>query len=420
MNRIIEGYINEHREEMIAFLKKLIASPSADKKATVAQEVVKEKLTELGFETKTFRMDERARGCPDYCEPGIEYSKEAYNLTGLRKGKENKRSLMLFGHIDTESEDYFGDLADPYAAEEKQGKIYGLGAADDKGGIAMMLQALQAALSIRNDLDYEIRVNSILGKHGGAFGTLSAMVKGYSGDCSIYVHPAETGHGFKEIKNISLGLLDLKLTVYGSKGIPHDDLSTGENANLLMAKTIEILEGYNQEKRKERLFDFGSFKGQPSFILNVGTINSGGDYGTIAQKAQCRLRCRFFMPLSSEDVFKEINELLKEKLEGKWLLEKGETRAEPAMVANEDPFVIFVEDAIRKIEKEGEFVHQYHGGSDIRFPILYGNSRCVGIGPYCELPEKGSGKREWIDTEDYLKGIAILTQILLEYDRADL
>ena len=100
-------------------------------------------------------------------------------------------------------------------------------------------------------------------------------------------------------------------------------------------------------------------------------------------------------------------------------MEKGTYRAEPAMVANEDPFVRFIENSISDVSGEKDFIHQYHGASDIHYPILYGNSCCVGIGPYCELPEEGSGVREWIDVDDYLKGIAILTTILLDYDKQD-
>ena len=420
MNKAVQEYIDRHQEEMIAFLKELIESPSSDGKPTKAQEVVKEKLEKLGFETEAFVMDERVKDCADYCEPDITYGPGTYNLMGLRKSDKPGKSLMLFGHIDTEAEDYFGNFEDPYKAEEKDGKIYGLGAADDKGGIAMMLEALEAALNIEKYLPYDLRVLSILGKHGGAFGTLSAMMKGYSGDCSLYIHPAETGHGFKEIKNISLGLLDMDLTVYGEPGIPHDDLSKGVNSNLVMAEAVRILETYNQKKREECIFDFGSFKGQPSFILNIGNISSQGDYGTICEKTVCKIRCRFFRPLTTDSVFNEISSLLEEKLDGEWKLEKGRTRAEPATVENEDPFVRFVEDSINEVEGNGEFIHQYHGGSDVRFPILYGNSRCVGIGPYCELPIKGSGVREWIDIDNYLKGIAILTTILLNYGKQEL
>ena len=418
MNEEIRQYIEAHREEMIGSLKKLIETPSSDGKDTEAQKIVKEKLEELGFVTEAFRMDERVKECPDYCEPEIVYSEGAYNLGGIRKGKVPGRSLLLFAHIDTESEDHFGVFDDPYLAEEKDGRICGLGAADDKGGIGMMLEALKAAVSIA-DPAYEIKVLSILGKHGGAFGTLSAMLRGYGASHSLYIHPAETGHGFAEIKNISLGMLDMKLTVFGKAGIAHDDLSEGENANLKMAEAVRILEEYNRRKREECIFDFGSFRGQPSFILNIGSLSSDGGYGSVCEKAECLFRCRFFLPYRTDEIFEEIEAYLKERLDCEWLLEKGRNRAEPAMVDNDDPFIRFIERTISESIGEKEFIHQYHGGSDIRFPILYGNSLCAGIGPYCELPLKGSGEREWIDIEDYLRGIGILTAILLNYGKEE-
>ena len=419
MKQKVQEYIDNHREELIGSLKELIESPSADGQDTIAQEIVIRKLNELGFETDTFRMDERVKECPDYCPPDITYTDGTYNVVGIRKGKNSEKNLMLFAHIDTEGEEHFGKFAEPYLAEEKDGRIYGLGAADDKGGIAMTLEGIKAALAIAGDLNYDVTALSILGKHGGAFGTLSAMMKGYSGDDSLYIHPAETGHGFQEIKNISLGMLDMKLTVIGKPGIPHDDFSEGINANLIMADAVKILEEYNRKKREECIFDFGSFKGQPSFILNIGSLRSDAGYGKVCEKAECLFRCRFFSPLTTEKVFNEIKTCLYEGLEGEWILEKGTYRAEPAMVANEDPFVRFIENSISDVSGEKDFIHQYHGASDIHYPILYGNSRCVGIGPCCELPEEGSGVREWIDVDDYLKGIAILTTILLDYDKQD-
>ncbi len=418
MDERIRKYIQDHQEEMIATLMELIETPSPDGGDTEAQVLVKRKLEKLGMETEMFRMDERVKGLPDYCEPDIAYTEGTYNLAGVKKGKKDHPSLLLFAHIDTEREDFFGTFEDPYQAERRDGKIYGLGASDDKGGIGMMLEAVKAAMALEGDLGYDLTVLSLLGKHGGAFGTLSAMVKGCHGDCSLYLHPAETGHGFQEIKNISLGILDLKLTVFGKPGIPHDDLSTGENANLKMAEAVRILEEFNQTKRKEEVFDFGFFKGEPSFLLNIGSISSPGTPGNIALKTECLFRCRFFFPMSLDSLYEELSSFLLERLEGDWTLEKGYFRAEPAMSPSDHPFLELVKDSIRDVTGEGNFIQQYHGGSDVRFPILYGNSVCAGIGPYSALPLKGSGEREWIDEKDYLNGIAILTEILLKYKKA--
>jgi acetylornithine deacetylase/succinyl-diaminopimelate desuccinylase-like protein len=62
-----------------------------------------------------------------------------------------------------------------------------------------------------------------------------------------------------------------------------------------------------------------------------------------------------------------------------------------------------------------QFIHQYHGGSDIRLPILYGDCQCVGIGPSCHLPEQNSNQKEWISVDDYLTGIKILARILYHF-----
>lgn len=414
-------YIDQNREKMISTLVELIEKPSADLGPTPAQEIVIRELNALGFATESFRGDlDKAKSSSDFCDPGISYDPGAYNVAGRLKGNGDAPSLMLFAHIDTETEDAFGNVMQPFRAERKGGKICGLGAADDKGGVAMMLEAVRTALHFCPKLKYDLTVLSIMGKHGGAYGTLSAMHKGYSAANTLYLHPAETGHGFQEIKNISLGVADLKITVTGAPGVPHDDLSPGINANMILGKVLGWLSDYEKKMQLEHRFDYGSFRGQPSFMINVGSVASGEGYGEIAQKAEIRLRCRFDTPLTPESVFKDISSLLKQKmntegLSGHWKMEYGGMKATPARVDNSHPFVCLVEKAVSDICGQKEFIHQYHAGSDIRFPMVCGGSCCVGIGPSCGLPERGTTGVEWIDEEDYITGIKILTDLLLRY-----
>jgi len=414
-------YIDQNREKMISTLVELIETPSADLGPTPAQEIVMRELNDLGFEAESFRGDlGRAKSSPDYCDPGVSYDPGAYNVAGRLNGCGVAPSLMLFAHIDTEAENAFGDAMKPFTAERKNGKICGLGAADDKGGVAMMLEAVRTALHFCPELKYDLTVLSIMGKHGGAYGTLTAMQKGYNAANTLYLHPAETGHGFQEIKNISLGVADLKITLTGAPGIPHDDLSPGINANMIMGKVIGWLSDYEKKMQSEHRFGYGSFCGQPSFMINVGSVDSGTGYGEIAQKAEIRLRCRFDAPLTPDILFEEISCLLGQKMDaeglyGHWKLEFGGMRATPARVDNSHPFVRLVEKSVTEICGQKEFIHQYHAGSDIRFPMVCGGSNCVGIGPSCTLPERGMTGVEWIDEEDYITGIKILTDLLLRY-----
>ncbi len=421
MDQKILEFIEEHREEMVSTLMSLIECPSPDTGDTPAQEIVDRELTSMGFETESFMgSEDLVSALPDYCPPGVTYGDAAYNVAGRLRGKGTSPSLMLFAHIDTEAADCWGSFEEPFLAERRDGRIYGLGAADDKGGVAMMLEAVRTFLHFTEEPEYDLTVMSILGKHGGAFGTLSALAKGYTGENSIYLHPAETGHGFAEIKNISLGVLDLDLSVTGEPGIMHDDLSEGISANLILAQAVLWLEEYDRLMREKNRFGFGSFAGQPSYSLNPGSLRSDYGYGSIALHAECSLRCRFFSPMTPDSVFADISSYLSEKMKSagwtdRWTLRQSSFRAAPVMVENDHPFVKLIEKNITEITGKTDFIHQYHGGSDIRLPMLYGNSRCVGIGPSCTLPEKGSGMKEWIDEEDYINGIKILTGILLTY-----
>ena len=418
----ILNYIDEHREEAINGLLELIRAESSDGKATKAQEQVIQELQRMGYTVDCFRQEPSAEELPDFSPYDFAYDEGAYNVVGTRKGSGTVPSMMLFAHIDIEAEDYFGTFDDPYKAYVEDGRIYGLGSADDKGGVAMMLHALRYLQTFLPELPYDLTVMSIMGKHGGGFGTLSALSRGYTGTNSIYLHPAETGHGFAEIKNISLGIIDLDITVKGEPGIPHDDLSTGTNAAAELGYIAGYLEDYNRMMRDTCRFDFGSFEGQPSFILNIGTLQADGGYGGINTEARLRARCRFYLPLTIDSVVEGIAEYLKKRCEeegkvcfGNIRIEKGPFRATPAFVPNDSPFVGLIEHSITEVTGIDTFIHQYHGGSDIHFPIVYGNSSCVGIGPSCILPEKGSGQREWMSADDYINGIKILVRILYEY-----
>ena len=417
LERILND-IDAHEDEIVAGLKRLIETPSSDGKATMAQEIVYEEFKKLGLETESFKGDIRPlMNYPDYCQSDIEFDENAYNVAGrLYSDNPLVDSIMLFGHIDTESEDYFGNFANPYKVRITDDRIYGLGSSDDKGGIAMMIYALKYLLKHVKKLPYDITLMSVLGKHGGAYGTLSAIHKGYTAVNSIYLHPAETGHGFKEIKNISLGIVDLNIDVYGKNGAMHDDLDPGINSNISAMRVVEALERLNETNRNKYIFDFGSFKGQSSYILNIGSIISDNGYGGISLHTSIKIRVRFFMPLTVKDVMDEIENVIADTLdEGMYRITKGNMCASPAMVANNHQFVKLIEDSITSISGESSFIHQYHGGSDIRLPIIYGNSNCVGIGPSCILPLKGSGEMEWISRKDYITGVKILATVLYKY-----
>src|SRR5258708_10618038 len=63
------------------------------------------------------------------------------NVVGVLEGRGAGRTLMLCGHTDTVG---VTGMADPFTPIERDGRLYGRGAQDMKGGVAAMIAAASA------------------------------------------------------------------------------------------------------------------------------------------------------------------------------------------------------------------------------------------------------------------------------------
>jgi len=414
-------YINNNKDEILKYLKALIRLPSPKGEATYAQELVYQFLADLDFSIDMFPGDlESTKKYKDYCPlPQGELNNRALNLVGTKKGG-NAPKLMLFSHVDTELplEDIWEGEA--YLPVEKDGKIWGLGAADAKSGLVMILMAVKAVLSVMcEDIPGDLLLMSVLGKRGGAAGALTAVDKGYNADGAIYCHSAETQHGFREIKNYSMGTLDFKVLATGKPGVPFEDLDISEvNAIKKGKKIIQALEKWNEERRQKMVFQDGSFTGEAMTKLHFGRMISGDYVGD--DPISFELQCRLYFPLGEtvDELLDSIQKYLNTTLQhDHWFaanppqVEPMFIRANPAETSKEESLIKIVENNINLVKGPQDFIYQHHGASDIRFPILYLDIPAVGIG---SLAGGFSGK-EWIDKKDLIKGVEILANTILDW-----
>lgn len=411
-------------ERAVRLLKSLIRIPSASGQPTLPQELVLQYFEQMGMQVDMFQgNDEEVKNLPDYCPlpPEENIDSGAFNLVGVKKGKSRTgKSLMLFSHIDTEAPEPDSG-GDPLQAYIRDGKLYGLGAADAKSGIAIMLAAAQAVLK-ETELDGELILMSILGKKGGSAGTLSAVSRGYHADGGVYIHAAETGHGFQEIKCYSMGTIDFRVIVKGSGGAPNDELDDSEvNAVEKGALVIRALREWDSGRRSRLMFKQGTYEGSPNTKLHIGLAQGGTYVGKdpLSFEVQCRLY--FGVGETIESVLADLNQYLTEALSGDpWLrehmpvIEKMYLRASPAETDTSEAIHTAAKDSIIGITGTNEIIYQYHGASDIRLPVLYGNTPTVGIGPKCG-GLYGQETVDWVDLEDFLTGIKICAALIIDW-----
>jgi acetylornithine deacetylase/succinyl-diaminopimelate desuccinylase family protein len=137
------------------------------------------------------------------------------NLVGTIAGTGGGRSLALNGHIDVVPA---GDEANwtypPYGAEIHDGRIYGRGALDMKGGVGAMLVAALTLKRLGIRLKGDVFLESVIDEETGGPGTRATIERGYRPDFALVVEPT-VGLSIMPVEG---GLEWLRVTVTGVSG----------------------------------------------------------------------------------------------------------------------------------------------------------------------------------------------------------
>jgi len=206
-------------ESLVALLCELIAIPSLDGDETRAQLRVASWMEEAGLATDVWPVDlsELARH-PDWSHE-VERD-EALGVVGWIGEKAAGsaagdgpagRDLLLNGHIDVVP---VGDEAawttPPWEPAVRQGRVYGRGAVDMKGGLCCALFAAKAVLDAGVRLRGRLSVASAVGEEDGGTGTLATILRGHSADGAVVVEPTQL-----HVVPAQAGSLMFRLIVHG-------------------------------------------------------------------------------------------------------------------------------------------------------------------------------------------------------------
>jgi acetylornithine deacetylase len=144
--------------------------PGAPGEAEIA-ECVADYLRSAGFDTKT-----------DEVEPG------RVNAVGVLEGSGGGPTLMLNGHTDTVGIDYME--IDPLDPIVKEGRMYGRGTDDMKGGLAAILSAAKAVVDSGEELKGDLVVAAVCDEEYASIGT-ERVVEQVKADAAIVGEPTE-------------------------------------------------------------------------------------------------------------------------------------------------------------------------------------------------------------------------------------
>jgi acetylornithine deacetylase len=265
----IHDWLSRNRKNGIRLLRQLVQEASTQGNEAKAQAIVIEKCRQLGFEIDIWEPNsEQLREHPYFVSARTDFSNSP-NVVAVLRGTGGGRSLILNSHIDVVPE---GDIEqwkeEPYSGIVKDGKLYGRGSSDMKGGAVSFLLALEAIQSLGISLKGDVIFQSVIEEESGGAGTLATILRGYKADGAIITEPTNMKLFTKQ-----QGSIWFRLTVKGKSahgGTRYEGVSALEK----MQKVLDRL----QELEAERNFRISDplYQNIPIPIpVNVGKIQGG-------------------------------------------------------------------------------------------------------------------------------------------------
>ncbi|MFN8653595.1 MAG: ArgE/DapE family deacylase [Gemmatimonadales bacterium] len=276
--------VDAGRERTIALHQALVRTRSitGDEGAMAARTA--DAFRERGLRTETWFAT--ADEMKEYLEhvgeqPGYE---GRLNVYGTRAGSGGGRSMMLNAHIDTVPE---GDHAlwsqPPFAANLVDGKVYGRGSCDMKGGLVTHLAALDALSAIGVTLKGDVSVAATVGEEDGGLGALSTVLRGKRADAVLVTEPTELA-----LVTACEGSLVFRITITGRSA----HAATRDEGVSALEKFLPIfadLQAFEKERNatlRHPLYDVFPNK----VPINVGVVRAGNWASTVPELLEAEVR----------------------------------------------------------------------------------------------------------------------------------
>jgi succinyl-diaminopimelate desuccinylase len=365
--------INERKSDIVRLCSEMIRIPSDNPPGYTAQiaDYLKEYLEQREIKVDLF---EPLKGSP--------------NLVATIKGSKPGPHLILNGHLDQFPAEV-GEVwsVKPYSGSVIDGKIYGRGAGDMKGGNACLITSFCLIKEMELDLPGKVTLTLVSDEeNGGLWGTgwLIDNVEDAVGDACLNAEPSgltarvgEKGLGFIRLKAVG------KPVHAAYVGY------AGENAIMKMMNVLPVVESlnglpgiYTDETRKliensqEGFYKQSGHEAGPGssqvlkqVTVNIGTIRGGSKVNIIPGTCEVEVDVRLPLGISWPQFEKELEERLNQVDSSiTWEHIKQSSTLFPASFTsiNEDIFKAMYSNATR-VMGENPLLGFTPGGNDCRY-----------------------------------------------------
>ena len=217
------------------------------------------------------------------------------NVVGVLEGRAKGRTLMLCGHTDTVG---VSGMIDPFTPVERDGRLYGRGSQDMKGGVAAMMTAA-AAIAAGGGLESgRLVVAAVVDEEHSSIGA-DALVKSWPADAAVVTEPTDLeiaiGHkGFAWVDVVVAGK-----AAHGSRP------AEGQDAILRLGRVLTRLEALDralQSRPPHPLMGTGS--------LHASIVAGGRELSSYPDRAAMQMERRTLPGEPETTALHEVRQIL--------------------------------------------------------------------------------------------------------------
>lgn len=269
MEQDMKKWLTANRMDGVKLLQRLVQERSIRGEESKAQAIIIEKLREIGLNLDIWEIGGKELTSHRVFLSDRKDFKGNPNVVGVLKGEGGGRSIILNGHIDVVPE---GDINqwkhDPFSGKISEGKLYGRGATDMKGGTVSLILAIEAIKECGIKLKGDVIFQSVIEEESGGAGTLAAVIRGYRADGAIIPEPTNM-----KVFSKQQGSMWFRIKVKGRSahgGTRYEGISAIEKM-MVVIKDLHELERVRNKNISDPLYEHIPIP----IPINIGKMESG-------------------------------------------------------------------------------------------------------------------------------------------------
>jgi acetylornithine deacetylase len=388
--------VERRRDELVELTRELVRRPSTLGSEGPAQQLVEERLRSIGFDVERVEPDADAALSDPYAGyPFLSYEGRS-SVAARLPGGGGGRSLHLSGHVDVvpvERPDLWEH--EPWSGEVADGRIWGRGAGDMKGGLAAYLVAAATIAETCDERRGDLLFSSVIEEECGGNGMWSVLRAGYDADAVLIAESTAL-----RLARAGTGVVWARLSAAGGAG--HAMLGGGEGPFDRLCRAVAGLRRVESEINEPvRDEVFAAVRERP-YGMTVGRIEGGVWTASTPHELVAQIRFGFGRDLEPAEVQERMRAAVHEASPEVAIAFEA-FRARAYAHPTTGPLVDAVSAAHRSVVGSDAETMAFTATTDARY--IEGPCLCYG-------PSAGNlhGTDEWVDVETLVQTASVAAQ----------